>query len=421
MFFTIITLINPSSPFLLNQKSFVNLGLLTIGAYLQKLGWDVDVIDLAGKDEIKKNDVCTDASLIGISSTTPQYHIANHIFRLIWLLKEESNREIPVVVGGPGPTVDPNAYKNSGFDLTVMGEGEIAMNNIAIAVKAGLKLIPQIVHPIPVSDFDVLPHPNRDLISMEEYNYEIDGFSFTNTITSRGCPYKCAFCCSVDEKMRMHSATWVIRDINKIRNYGFDGVMFFDDVFTLNSKRLLKICEYMKKEKMIYRCFVRGDTTRETLKLLADTGCIEVGVGVESGSQKILDTIKKGVTVEQNMNLVKNAHEFGIKVKAFTIFGLPGENRSTIKETEKWLLEAKPDAYDITIFTPYPGSDIYNNPDDYAIDWEVGAEYFPYKAAYTPGYRSMVWTPDLTAEELDNLREEVDLRVRDTLGIEMPK
>jgi len=140
---------------------------------------------------------------------------------------------------------------------------------------------------------------------------------------------------------------------------------------------------------------------------MKEYGCVEVAVGVESGDPYILEkVIKKGTTVEQNTRFIEMCHEVGLNVKAYLMIGLPSESKKSVENTKKWLKSVKPDNYDVSIFTPYPGSEFYENKDLYEVDWDDNNLEKLWASDAQYGY-SGVWTPYLSAEEIIQLRDEI--------------
>jgi radical SAM superfamily enzyme YgiQ (UPF0313 family) len=136
--------------------------------------------------------------------------------------------------------------------------------------------------------------------------------------------------------------------------------------------------------------------------MMYDSGCRHITLGIESGSQKILDAIKKGTTIEMNTQAVQNAKDVGLKVKAFTIVGLPGETLETMEATKQWLLDNKPDDFDLQIFHPYEDSDIYQNKQNYDIDFPSD---LPYDSSWFKGNPSgYVSTSSLTTKQITDWR-----------------
>jgi len=144
---------------------------------------------------------------------------------------------------------------------------------------------------------------------------------------------------------------------------------------------------------------------------LRESGCVEVGIGIESGSQRILDIVNKGTKVEKNMEIVKLCRSLGLRVKGFCMVGLPGENRESIRQTADFLREADLDDIDVTIHTPYPGSLIYENRGKFDIAFEDDYGHAWYKGR--PGsYRSLVSTSSLTSAEILKIRDELEARYK---------
>lgn len=390
-----IILINPDSPFLINSKTFPPLGICYISAYLKKYGYDPQIIDLAGGREIGN----INASIVGITSTTPQYPEAQKILKKL----RESNPDALYVIGGPHATCNPETVLD--FDVSIIGEGEDAMLRIAM----------NHLWPFPsrfkshLVSIDSIPFPDRESIDIHGYKYFIDGEPATTMITTRGCPYACGFCCKINDRVRMHSAEYVISEIQEVQRLGFQGIMFFDDIFILDKQRLFKICEYLKKERIIWRCFVRSNlVTDDIMRILAESGCKEIGIGVESGSQKILDIVNKGTTVQQNANTIELAHKYKIRAKTFIIVGLPGESPETVKETELFLNQTKPDDLDVTVYTPFQGAPITSNPEKYDIHFNKIDQKHSFFKGIPGHYHSQVSTSSLSAEEIVAARDRIE-------------
>jgi radical SAM superfamily enzyme YgiQ (UPF0313 family) len=182
-------------------------------------------------------------------------------------------------------------------------------------------------------------------------------------ITSRGCPYRCTFCSAKSfsgAKYRYRSADNVIDEVKEVVGMGFKDVHFFDDTFTIHKQRVLDICHGIESLNISWRCLSRVDTVdREMLKTMYDSGCYQIQFGVESGSQKMLDKMKKNVSVKQAKRVFKWCDEIGIETVAFFVLGYPGETRETISKTLSLVKEIKPDFVTFNLFTPLPGSEIF--------------------------------------------------------------
>lgn len=395
-----ILFVVPNSPYLITQKVFPPLGVLYLAAALRDKH-DVKVLDMAGASDPMSEIDRIDADYVCFTATTPQFPSACAI-----------NAELPeksiTIIGGVHVTHIPD--EGFPFSVIVRGEGERALKKIVdTGVTRGVYQYPE------VADIDTIPFPDRSAVDIHSYKYEIDDTPATTMMSSRGCPYACAFCSSIWRKVRFHSAAYVIRELDMIQSYGFDAVQFFDDVFTLKRKRLETICEGLKRRKMSWRCFISGNTsTAGLLSLMAKSGCKEVAIGIESGSDSMLQTIHKCSTSKQNKKAIQMAHAVGIQVKGLFIVGLPGESEMTIAETEAFINECPCDDYDFSLLSVLPNSDIYKNHSKYDLirnTTETDYRKMWYKG--TPGmYEAEEATSTLSATELTGIRAELEKKYK---------
>lgn len=399
-----ITLIFPPSPFLIDDMVMPPLGLLYLSSVLKEGGIHVKIIDLSHNAKLPQ----INTKLVGISTTTPQYPYALDI------LKRLKKDDHIVAIGGPHSSGLPEVCLEDGFDYVIVGEGERAIFEL-------LDLPSQrIIKSEYIEDIDSIPFPDRDAVDIRAYKYTIDGVSASTIITSRGCPYSCAFCGnSVWGRMtRLRSPENIFREVEQLKKkYGFGAVMFFDDIFTLNKDRVLEICDRLRELKINLRAFARADTIdAEIAEALYEAGCREVGIGAESGSRIILDISMKGITVEQNTRAVDICREHGMRVKLFMIIGLPGETKETVEETKRWLEKVRPDDFDLTVFVPLPTSKIYNNPNSYGCHFHLD-----YSKAWFKGidgkYESLVSTNALSSEEIVKYRDMIYRELKGKLSI----
>jgi len=402
-----ITLINSPSPFLINQKAFPPLGILYLAGYLAESGYDAEVIDLANKEaELEKALAGSHSGLYGITSTTPQYPWAKKIKDIV----KARDPGAKVCIGGPHPSSIPQRCLDDGFDFVVIGEGEQALRDIAVRLDARLPIERALRYPY-IKDLDSIPFPRRDLINLRDYGYPIDGGNATTVITSRGCPFSCAFC-SKDVwtgKVRFRGVDYVIKEIEKIKSeFGFKNFLFLDDAFNLNKKRLFEICSRLKPMGIRWRCYARSDTTtKEMLVAMKEGGCIEVGFGLESASQKILDAVDKRLRIETATRFVKECKETGIAVNVFIMIGLPGETYETVQETKKWMEENRPEKFGFNIYSPYIGTNIFNHPGRYDIKIYPMPDGDSWVKGRSDEYKSFVSTSGLSRKEILRLFNEL--------------
>ena len=352
-----ICLVRLPSSFLINERAFPPLGLMTIGTALKLKGHEVHIHD--GLPE----EVPLDYDYYGMGPTTPEYSFALAVKERI----RSANPGARIVIGASFAALNRDRCLRDGWDCVVIGDGEMVVER---AFAGGEHLILAEEHPL-----DEYPIIDRSILDLSLYHYQIDGRDATTLISSRGCPWRCSFCCKVDQRntVRLRSAGHVIREIDYLHDLGYRALAFPDDIFILSRSRTEEICAHLKALGMKWRCLVRADIAvrygQEFIQMMADSGCVDIGMGVESGSEKILKLANKGETVATIKKAIRMLKASGIRVKGFFILGLPGETPETLSETDQFLLEMQLDDIDIKIYQPYPGSPIWQNKADLDIQW----------------------------------------------------
>jgi len=383
-----VTLIFPSSPFLLDQAVFPPLGILYLSAYLKQQGLNVQCLDLG----IGHTPEMAESDTIGISVTTPQRIEA---FELADYYRRQGRITI---AGGPHATHMQRECCDHGFNHAVKGRGEQDLDYLLSTVSSR----PYIGKKIPIDDY---PFPDRDALPMDKYHYEIDGVQATPIMTSRSCPFHCSFCAKIDNDFQMQSAGRTIAEIEHVHEkYGYEAFMIFDDVFVASKARLKAIADTIGG-RFKFRCFARSNLLDDKVcKLLSQMGVVEVGIGIESGSDDVLTRNMKGTTRRQNVRAVQRLHDNGIRAKAFLIVGLPGESTQTVMDTADWIMEAGPDDIDLSVFQPMPGSKIFADPERYGVQFEYNGKPGWYKGK--PGeYEPTARTEHLSSMEILEWRD----------------
>ena len=385
-----ITLIFPRSKFLLDEAVFPPLGILYLSAFLKRHGITTQCLDM-GLGHVKE---MAEADTVGISFCTPQRFEA---WKLVEYYKSIGKR---VIVGGPHVTHMPDEAGSGGADYIVRGYGEEQLANILSGRE------------VSSCGIDNYPYPDRSALPLRDYRYMIDGIPATVVMTSRGCPFDCSFCGRVSKKLAMQSAERTIEEILHIHHiYEFEAFMIFDDIFILGRQRLRDIAEALEG-KFKFRCFGRADLINdETCELMCKMGVVEVGIGIESGSDEVLKLSMKKSSSAMNFNAVKMLQRYGIRAKAFIIVGLPGESAATIQETARWIKEVEPDDIDFSVFQPMPGSNIFKDPQGYGINFQY--DTLPYWFKGIPGeYSTGVSTEDLSGVEIVAYRDLLEERFK---------
>jgi radical SAM superfamily enzyme YgiQ (UPF0313 family) len=274
--------------------------------------------------------------------------------------------------------------------MAIRGEGEQAMLDIVNGRRDRIVTCPL------VEDINKIPIPAWDMLDMHDYvkmgTNSVMGPTPNNkegnVLTARGCPFDCGFCAQAavtKRRMRYKTVERVVEEVKFLNaRYGCDRIYFGDDTFIVDDKRVIKLCEALKKihqQGILYdwHCLTRADRTDpELFKLMYEAGCRQVTYGIETGSQKILDIIEKQTTVEENTNAIKTALNAGLKVRAQMIVGLPGETQETVEETAEFIRKVPATSFGLHIFVPLPGCQIWYDPDryDFPIDKDTLFEYY---------------------------------------------
>ncbi|MFC1678616.1 B12-binding domain-containing radical SAM protein [Elusimicrobiota bacterium] len=357
-----IALVNPPSPFLIDERVFLPLGILYIASVLREKGHDVRFYDLARMRDWEQVVGSIRAEALCVTGTTPHFPYLAGIARIG---KKNIRR---MIAGGPHATIDPQSLVDVGYDSVVVHEGEDV-------IEEALFTNDSVVQGTIVENLETLPLPARDLVDVESYNFVIEGRRAIHAVFTRGCPFSCGFCCNVARRVKFRNVDSCIAELADITSkFGIDRFMFFDDTFTLNRRWLTEFCGKIATLNVKWRCFVRANAVNlESLKMMKEAGCSELGVGVESGSQQILDIMNKKTRVDDNTRCRELCRKVGILFKAFIIIGCPGETLETFQKTRSWLLKNRPDKYSIFVFTPYPGTPFFK--DKAKFDYQLTEEY----------------------------------------------
>ncbi|MEM2816381.1 MAG: radical SAM protein [Candidatus Bathyarchaeia archaeon] len=416
-----IALVNSPYPSGAPTSLYIPMGISYLTAYLESEGFDVDVFDFQASPFNEGDFISrlqeTKPGIIGISSTTLSY---NPALQLAKIAKKACPNSL-VIMGGPHVTVlDREALMECPeLDIVVRGEGEQTLLEIAqlktssriselnevlgITFKKNGEIIRTADRPF-IQNLDALPFPAFDHLPLERYR--LFGKTYLPIITSRGCPFQCTFCLASKmsgRKFRAQSPGKVIQDLQTLRDkYGAEAITFYDDTFTFDMERAERICEEIKRRdfRVPWDCRTRVDrVSKKLLATMRSANCQLMHFGVESGSQEILNAMKKGVTVEQNLRAIKWAKEADILVAISVIIGYPGENERTVQETIEFIRKAEPDYVYVCIPTPYPGTELYDIIK--SLGWKMSTDWSNYDEQ-TP----LFINPNLPPERIREIRRE---------------
>lgn len=459
-----ICLVIPPSLFLLDERVFMSLGILKVAAALEQAGVTVELLDLSGvtnyEEVLAVHLQRSVAQCFGLTATTPQMPATSRIQATIRRLRPTAR----VILGGPHVTLVHAAAKQERkrsvlgrgarairqlmgmFDVLVTGDGEMAVFDAL--QDTPLQIVdgddprsPLFLTNKTLEDF---PFPARHLLDVSSYRYSIDGVPALSMIAQLGCPFGCGFCggrmSPFLRRIRTRSAENIVQEmVHLYQTYGTTGFMLYDDELNVNPKivHLMNLIADQQQRLGVefrLRGFIKAELfTDEQAAAMYWAGFRWILVGFESGHERILDNIQKKATRADNTRCMEIARRHGLKVKALMSVGHPGESEDSIRATHDWLIDVRPDDFDATVITTYPGTPyfdearetepglwVYSCPTSQdrlysvEVDYRQVAEY--YKGV--PGhYTAYVYTDFLSSADLVRLRDWLEADVRQTLGI----
>ncbi len=377
------------------MKPYPPLGILYLCSHLRQKGFDVDVFDttFSTRDLLFRHLMSEKPSVLGI--------YANLMTRknVIDILRVARQAGWRTVVGGPEPGAYAQEYLQSGADFVVFGEGEITMEELLQAIEngnadsfakvAGIAfldergLMQRTAPRAQIANLDAQPWPARDAIDLNRYVRtwrDAHGQGSVSFITARGCPYKCRWCSHqvYGQTHRRRSALLVVEEVEWLLNqYSPDMAWVADDVFTIHHGWIREYASEMRRRglRIPFECISRADRLNEEIvDLLAELGCFRVWIGSESGSQRILDAMQRGVRVEQVQKAVELSRSRGIQSGMFLMWGYEGEELQDIEATIAHVKRSNPDIFFTTVAYPIKGTPHYENVADRLVQLKPWAE-----------------------------------------------
>jgi radical SAM superfamily enzyme YgiQ (UPF0313 family) len=406
------------------MQPYAPLGTLYAAAYLRRQGYDVAVFDsmLAnGPHDIvpllaqhhPRAVVFYEDSFNWLSKMCLT-RMREACFEMIGLVKKYCGSSVPVIVAGSDPTDHQQRYFERGADFAIIGEGEISVQELVdmLLGKSRQKPeeIPGIAFPrngvvqrtVPRGfqrNLDVFPFPAWDLLEVEKYQNvwrQKHGYYSLNLVTTRGCPFRCNWCAKpiYGDRYNSRSPENVVEEMLWLHdNFQPDHLWFADDIFGLKPGWVEKFGEAVQAAEVVtpFKIQARVDLlSEEVVAALKKAGCKTAWVGAESGSQKILDAMDKGTTVEQIYATAARLRRHGIEVCFFLQFGYPGETDEDIEKTLKMVRDCQPDDIGISVSYPLPGTRFYErvkNEMGGKLNWEHSNDLdLMFRGQYQPDF-----------------------------------
>lgn len=369
------------------MKPYPPLGILYLSAWLKSRGFGVEIYDstFGSREELYGVLGGGTPGLLGV--------YANLLTRAsaVDLIERAKALGWTVVAGGPEPANYAEEYLAAGADYVVPGEGELVLeqllrenpapNGVAYRDASGAVVR---TPPMPqIRDLDSLPWPDRESIDIGRYLRawrERHGTGSVSLITARGCPYRCRWCSHSTYGMthRRRSVAAVADEVEWILNrYAPDMLWYADDVFTIHHGWTLEFAAELRRRgvRTPFECITRADRLNPRLaEALAEMGCFRVWIGSESGSQKVLDAMERGVRVEQVREAVRLVRAEGIQAGMFLMWGYEGEEIEDIESTAEHVAACSPDVFLTTVAYPIKGTPYFDQVNGRLIplgDWRT--------------------------------------------------
>ena len=371
------------------MKPYSPLGILYLSAYLKSRGLAVEIFDSTFRSRKEFFDLIDRVrpKLVGI------YCNLMTKLNVLEMVRYCKARGSMIIVGGPEPRYYAKEFIEHGADVVVRGEGELTLEELVAHLQEnGLTSMRHIAgityreadgriidtpERAMIRDLDVLPFPDRESINIAEYMETWrthHGMGSVSLICARGCPFHCRWCSRAvfGETHRRRSVKSVVDEIEfLLARYKPDMLWFADDVFTIHHRWFLDFYREMKVRnlRVPFECISRADRlNEEVLKCMAEIGCFRVWYGSESGSQRILDSMERGVTLEQIRHVTKVAKGVGIRTGVFVMLGYSGEKIADIEETIEHLKIIAADEFLTTVAYPIRGTPFYEDVESRLIE-----------------------------------------------------
>jgi len=410
---------------------FFPIGVGYIAGALLRNHHDVDVLDLNTLDlsdaEVINIIKAKRFDIVGISAMSTQYKYVK------WLSAEikKIHKDKKIILGWVLATYSSHiVLRDTDVDFCVIGEGEITINELldnldnpqavqGISYKQNGRIItaPQREY---IENIDTIPMIPYNIFPMDKYINSLSTISLcknqrtANISCGRGCPYSCHFCSKSFSGVRFRTIDKVIEEIKFLQvAYGIERIFFTDELLVVNKKRIYELCEKILPLNLEWSCQARINHVNEEILLkMKAAGCTAVGYGVESGSQKILDAMNKGIDVNKSVEVIRLTKKLGLYPIIQVIFGYPGEDIHTINETIEYFKKIDEPAAQFSPITPLPGTKLWEEclEKNIIIDEAVFLEKL--EGGYMPDAPTLMNFTSFSDEELDRLRKGAERKIR---------
>lgn len=371
------------------MKPYAPLGILYLASHLRSRNFGVEVFDstFSSREELMRILESEKPGVLGLYATLMTRG------NVLQIMKAAKKAGWKTVAGGPEPGAYAEEYLESGADVVVIGEGELTLEELLPILNGDrLELLGEVrgiafrskdgmVHRTPprpqIADIDRQPWPCREAVSIERYlkawrhHHQAGSVSI---ITARGCPYDCRWCSHAvfGKTHRRRRPALVVDELEAILNrYNPDMLWIADDVFTIHHGWLAEFAAEVSRRRIQipFECISRADRINaHVADLLANLHCFRIWIGSESGSQRILDAMQRGVTVEEVQNAVEMCKARGIQTGMFLMWGYEGEGISDIEATVSHVRRTQPDVFLTTIAYPIGGTPYFTDVADRRTD-----------------------------------------------------
>jgi anaerobic magnesium-protoporphyrin IX monomethyl ester cyclase len=371
-----IILIDLPHVYLMQQMTQAPMGIMYLGAVLEKNGHDVSILRL---NNLEKIDTIEKADIYGISSVSLDYSSTKIVAK-----KLRETKSGKIIIGGYHATVETDKVLNekddSGnflWDCVCVGEFESKILDVINSLYENIK-IDRLQRGLITNDLDTLPFPARHLIkdqgsSIFAYDKHYSDNKLSTVIcSSRGCPFNCCFCATGamwGNRVRFRSAKNLIEEMNEcIDKYDIREFRFSDELFTVNRKRTMSLMEWFKGKNIYWKCSTRTDCVdKELLIAMRDGGCKEIAFGIESADENVLVAIDKRNDIKKNIEALHLCNNIGINTRVLMMINTPGETVDTVDKNIEFLESIPYTCASLSVFKPLPGSPAWMTPEKFGI------------------------------------------------------